>query len=132
MKIGDNHIATLWDVGGQERLRALWPHYYKGIDAVIFVVDSADVTRMPEARSELHNAYTDRELAQVPLLVLANKQDVEHAETTDDIVNSLGLNTLPHQSYHVQSTSLMNGQGVEEGMKELDRMLAQRRLKNTT
>ena len=58
-------MATLWDVGGQERLRAIWPHYYKGIDAIIYLVDSSDPSRMPEAKYELQNAYTSRELVQV-------------------------------------------------------------------
>ena len=58
-------MVTLWDVGGQERLRAIWPHYFKGIDAIIFLVDSADASRIPEAKYELHNAYTSRELAMV-------------------------------------------------------------------
>ena len=58
-------MATLWDVGGQERLRAIWPHYFKGIDAIIFIVDSSDASRIPEAKYELHNAYTSRELIMV-------------------------------------------------------------------
>ena len=63
-------MATLWDVGGQERLRAIWPHYYKGIDAIIYLVDSSDPMRLPEAKAELQRAYTSRELVQVTSLVL--------------------------------------------------------------
>jgi ADP-ribosylation factor protein 1 len=32
----------VWDVGGQDKIRALWRHYYVGCDGVIFVVDSND------------------------------------------------------------------------------------------
>ena len=37
-----NISFTIWDVGGQDRLRKLWRHYYKDNDALIFVIDSAD------------------------------------------------------------------------------------------
>jgi GTPase SAR1 family protein len=36
----------VWDVGGQQKVRALWNHYYKGADAVIFVVDASDASRI--------------------------------------------------------------------------------------
>ena len=65
VKIGAHHFATLWDVGGQERLRAIWPHYFNGIDGIIFLVDSADASRIEEAKFELHNAYTSKELTMV-------------------------------------------------------------------
>ncbi|XP_070571399.1 ADP-ribosylation factor 1-like [Ptychodera flava] len=38
----------VWDVGGQEKIRALWRHYYTGIDGLIFVVDSSDKLRLGE------------------------------------------------------------------------------------
>ena len=44
---------TIWDVGGQERIRCLWTHYYPGTDALIFAVDSADKERFSEAADEL-------------------------------------------------------------------------------
>ena len=48
------HISfTVWDVGGQTKIRALWQHYFQDSDAVIYVVDSSDRQRMTEARDEL-------------------------------------------------------------------------------
>ena len=44
----------VWDMGGQDKIRQLWSHYYEGTQALIFVVDSADAERMDEARQELH------------------------------------------------------------------------------
>lgn len=37
---------TVWDIGGQSKLRDLWYHYYQGSDAVIYVLDSADEERL--------------------------------------------------------------------------------------
>ena len=39
---------TVWDVGGQDKIRRLWHHYYLGTNAVIFVVDSNDRERIEE------------------------------------------------------------------------------------
>merc|ERR1719197_2217196 len=41
-----NVNMTIWDVGGQTKIRPLWRHYYQNIDGIIFVVDSNDKERM--------------------------------------------------------------------------------------
>merc|ERR1712117_573129 len=33
---------TIWDVGGQTKIRPLWRHYYMNTHALIWVVDSTD------------------------------------------------------------------------------------------
>lgn len=67
---------NVWDVGGQDKIRPLWRHYYSGTQGLIFVVDSSDTARVEEARSELHKIINDREMKDALLLVFANKQDV--------------------------------------------------------
>merc|ERR1712159_783111 len=37
-----NITFTVWDVGGQDKIRPLWRHYYEDAHGVIFVVDSND------------------------------------------------------------------------------------------
>merc|ERR1711970_1571886 len=44
---------TVWDIGGQDKIRGLWRHYYQGTHAAIFVVDSNDQDRIEDAREEL-------------------------------------------------------------------------------
>ena len=44
----------VWDIGGQEKIRPLWRHYFQGTDAVIFVVDSLDEERLDGSSQ---NAY---------------------------------------------------------------------------
>ena len=36
---------TVFDMSGQGRYRNLWEHYYKDVQAVIFVVDTSDKIR---------------------------------------------------------------------------------------
>ena len=47
-----NVTFTVWDVGGQEKLRPLWRHYFNNTDGLIFVVDSMDRERVNKAAAE--------------------------------------------------------------------------------
>lgn len=66
--------ATVWDVGGQDKIRPLWRHYYQNTQGLIFVVDSNDRDRVDAARDELHRMLNEDELRESILLVFANKQ----------------------------------------------------------
>ncbi len=73
---------NVWDVGGQDKIRPLWRHYFSGTQGLIFVIDSNDRARIDEARQELHRIILDREMKEALLLVFANKQDVKGGEMT--------------------------------------------------
>ena len=48
-----NICFTVWDVGGQDKIRPLWRHYFQNTQGLIFVVDSNDRERISEAQDEL-------------------------------------------------------------------------------
>ena len=48
-----NICFTVWDVGGQDKIRPLWRHYFQNTQGLIFVVDSNDRERIDEAQKEL-------------------------------------------------------------------------------
>lgn len=75
-----NTKFNVWDVGGQDKIRPLWRHYFSGTQGLIFVVDSNDRDRMEEAKSELARIIQDREMKDALLLVFANKQDIGGGE----------------------------------------------------
>lgn len=50
-----NICFTVWDVGGQDKIRPLWRHYFQNTQGLIFVVDSNDRDRINEAEKELQN-----------------------------------------------------------------------------
>lgn len=66
----------MWDVGGQDKIRPLWRHYFQNTQGIIFVVDSNDRDRVVEAREELQRMLNEDELRDALLLVFANKQDL--------------------------------------------------------
>lgn len=72
--------SLLQDVGGQDKIRPLWRHYYTGTQGLIFVVDCADRDRIDEARQELHRIINDREMRDAIILIFANKQDLQDGE----------------------------------------------------
>ena len=80
---------TLWDVSGQAT--RLWKHYFDKIDAVIFVVDSTDEKRFAKSRSLMHKTLRDADLQKVPVLIFANKQDMENAKSPNEINEELKL-----------------------------------------
>ena len=74
---------TVWDVGGQDKIRPLWRHYFQNTQGIIFVVDSNDRDRVVEAREELQRMLNEDELRDALLLVFANKQDLPVCAGTD-------------------------------------------------
>ncbi|XP_041469692.1 ADP-ribosylation factor-like [Lytechinus variegatus] len=115
---------TVWDVGGQERLRALWRHYYVGTEGIIFVIDSADQMRFLDAREELFNMLnSDDILDGTPLLILCNKQDMSEAESVSRISETLDLKRITKNPWHIQAISALSGEGLLEGMTKIAKMV---------
>jgi ADP-ribosylation factor-like protein 3 len=75
----------IWDIGGQKPLRAYWSGYYDKVRGLVWVIDSADTRRMEETGSELAALLQEEKLAGVPVLVLANKQDLATASQPDEV-----------------------------------------------
>ncbi len=99
----------MWDVGGQDKIRPLWRHYYQGTQGLIFVVDSNDRERVSEAAEELGKMLREEELKDVVILVLANKQDLPNAMSVAEITDKLGLHSLGQRKWYIQSTCATTG-----------------------
>lgn len=79
------------DLGGHQSARKLWKEYFTTVDGVIYIVDSMDRERFPEAKKELDQLLTDEMLQNVPFLVLGNKIDITSAASEDELRTALGL-----------------------------------------
>lgn len=111
-----NVELNVWDVGGQDKIRALWKHYYHGTDAIIFVVDSSDKERFEEAREELHKLLVQEELRDACLLVYANKRDLPGSVSAAQLADELHLNKLRKREWFVQDSVATQGDGLFEGL----------------
>ena len=95
-----------WDVGGQDRLRALWQHYFDNTQGLIFVVDSADRDRITEAAETFQRVAADDKLKNVPILIYANKQDLPGALTVPELTDKLGLTKLRNDvKWYIQASN---------------------------
>ncbi len=72
-------IFTIWDVGGQDRVRPLWRTYARGAEGIMFVIDSADHNTLEEAKLELIQLFKHSDTNHLPIVILANKQDMPNA-----------------------------------------------------
>eukprot|EP00697_Spironema_sp_BW2_P004487 gnl/Spiro4/16104_TR8661_c0_g1_i1.p2 gnl/Spiro4/16104_TR8661_c0_g1~~gnl/Spiro4/16104_TR8661_c0_g1_i1.p2 ORF type:complete len:184 (+),score=40.72 gnl/Spiro4/16104_TR8661_c0_g1_i1:48-599(+) len=107
---------TVWDVGGQHKIRPLWKHYYNNTQGLIFVVDSSDRERAEESHRELLKMLSEDELREAVLLVYANKQDLPGAMTAAEVAQVLGLYNLRSRQWHIQPTIATTGDGLYEGL----------------
>jgi len=107
---------TVWDVGGQDKIRPLWRHYYLNTQGVIYIVDSNDRGRIEEAALELHKVLRENDMRDVALLVLANKQDMPQALSVAEITEKLGLNSLKSRQWFIQASCAKSGDGLYQGL----------------
>merc|ERR1712227_438055 len=119
-----NICFTVWDVGGQDKIRPLWRHYFQNTQGLIFVVDSNDRERISEAKDELQRMLTEDELREAHVLVFANKQDLPNAMTASELTDQLGLQSLRNRKWYIQATCATQGHGLYEGLDWLSNELA--------
>jgi ADP-ribosylation factor-like protein 3 len=81
------------------------------------VIDSADKRRLEETGLELVTLLEEDKLANVPILVFANKQDLLNALPASDISTALNLSTIRDRTWHIQACSAKTGEGLQEGME---------------
>jgi ADP-ribosylation factor 6 len=129
-----NTKFNVWDVGGQDKIRPLWRHYFSGMvsllcccgtrisyptgtQGLVFVIDSSDRARLEEAKTELQRIIQDREMKDALLLVFANKQDLPGAMRPDELSRRLQLDEIARNHiWKVEPSCATTGEGIFEGL----------------
>ncbi|XP_027530191.1 ADP-ribosylation factor-like protein 11 [Neopelma chrysocephalum] len=114
---------TLWDVGGQDSLRASWPDYLEDINTLVFVIDSTDMARLSEAAAALEEALSHPSMAGIPILLLANKQEVPGALAPAELGEMLRRGRLAEHRWMLRGCSAHTGQGLQEVLAVLGELL---------
>eukprot|EP01088_Endostelium_zonatum_P014248 TRINITY_DN3041_c0_g1_i1.p1 TRINITY_DN3041_c0_g1~~TRINITY_DN3041_c0_g1_i1.p1 ORF type:complete len:178 (-),score=31.98 TRINITY_DN3041_c0_g1_i1:108-641(-) len=118
---------TVWDVGGQDKLRQLWKHYYLSSSAVIYVVDSNDRDRIEEASRELHKLLDIEEMTECrAVLVFANKQDVKGCLSTAEVTEQMRMSEVK-MAWKVQACVATEGEGLHEGLNWIATVLKKKK-----
>ncbi|CRK86975.1 CLUMA_CG000788, isoform A [Clunio marinus] len=101
---------------GNAKIRPYWKNYFENTDVLIFVVDSSDRKRMGESTDEFNELLKDEKLRSVPILVLANKQDLTSALKSSEVAELIGLVKMKDRDWQIQACSAIDGAGLQEAM----------------
>ena len=86
-----NVNVKVWDLSGQLKLRNTWKYYYESVNGIIFVIDASNRDTLGEVRDTLHQVMAETADTKIPILIFANKQDLEGALAYSEVRNELAL-----------------------------------------
>ncbi|XP_057335689.1 uncharacterized protein LOC130674387 [Microplitis mediator] len=93
-----NYICNVWEIGGSDEVRKHWNNFLQDTDLLLFMVDASDANQLSQAVLSLKEILGDNRMDNVPILVIANKQDVPDALKADQIKRALDLHSIsPHK-----------------------------------
>ncbi|XAR66213.1 hypothetical protein NMG60_11012361 [Bertholletia excelsa] len=111
-----NTKLVFWDLGGQPGLRSIWEKYYEEAHAVIYVIDAACPSRFEDSKSALEKVLRHKDLKGAPLLILANKQDLAEAISSEEVAQYLDLKKLDKRTFTFEAVSGYDGTGIKESV----------------
>ncbi|KAJ1968452.1 ADP-ribosylation factor protein 3 [Dispira parvispora] len=117
----DRSRIKFWDLGGQRELHSIWERYYPESHGIIFVIDATDRERLEECRKTFENIMKQDEVEGVPVLMLANKQDLPVAmavEEIKEVFNKIAYG-LGARDSKVLPVSALAGDGVRDAVEWL-------------
>ncbi|KAJ6239057.1 adp-ribosylation factor-like protein [Anaeramoeba flamelloides] len=117
-KKGRASIKT-WDISGQLKYRKVWERYCKGVNVIVYVVDSNDKKRIKESKKELRELVSKQALKRIPLLVLGNKNDLKKAVPVKKLIELMELDKIKDREVCCYSVSAKNKNNLNVMMKWL-------------
>lgn len=108
-------------MSGQGRYRTLWEHYYRDVQAIIYVLDSTDKIRVCVAKEELDQllGHEDIRGSKIPILFFANKMDIPGAMSPEICAEEMELDRIRDKPWHITSSNAITGDGVSNGIEWL-------------
>ncbi|KAG8004442.1 ADP-ribosylation factor-like protein 11, partial [Nibea albiflora] len=91
--------------------------------ALVFVVDSSDPARLPEAQKVLKKVLADEKLRGIPLMVLANKKDLPNSMTIREISKQLNLPSYTDRLWEIQACSALKGLGLQQAFMSVNKLI---------
>ena len=114
------------DIGGQDKLRGIWKFYIKNCEGLFYVVDSSDRERIELARNELYNLLDFEDMKKIPVIVIANKQDIESSMSLIEIEKAMKLQEIQNP-YHIYGTCAVSGEGLLKAFSHMTEAIKENR-----
>lgn len=106
---------NLMDMGGQKDFRDLWIGEASSAECVIFMIDAYAKERFNEAKDELWKLSDI--FKKKPLIILANKYDLQPVAQINEIISALDLDKL--RSFEVIPVSCKTGYGIVKAFMKI-------------
>ena len=119
---------NVMDMGGQKDFRSLWIGEASTAECVIFMIDANARERFNEARDELWKLSSI--FKKKPLIILANKYDLQPVASIGEIIEALNLKDLP--SFEVLPISCKTGYGIVKAFMKIYYKLTGKQLTQKT
>ncbi|NXS35722.1 ARL14 protein, partial [Pomatostomus ruficeps] len=120
IEVGKDFTLTFWDVGGQKKMRELWSNFLEDADGLLYVVDSSDKRRLEESRREFELILKNESIRNVPVVVLANKQDLPGALNAEEVTRRFKMQKFcSDRSWYVQPCCATSGEGLAEALQRV-------------
>ncbi|KAK8964875.1 ADP-ribosylation factor 3 [Platanthera guangdongensis] len=114
-----NAKLVLWDLGGQVGLRTIWEKYYEEAHAIVYMIDASCPSSFEDSKSALEKVLRHDDLRGAPLLILANKQDLPDAVSSEELARYLDLKELGERLYLFEAVSAHDGMGIKYAIEWL-------------
>ncbi|NXS99412.1 ARL14 protein, partial [Jacana jacana] len=111
---------TVWDVGGQQKMRQVWCNFLENTDGLMYVVDSSDKRRLEESKKEFELILKNESIRRVPVVMLANKQDLPGALNAEEVTRRFHMKKYcSDRNWYVQPCCAITGEGLAEALQRL-------------
>ncbi|XP_050758783.1 ADP-ribosylation factor-like protein 14 [Gymnogyps californianus] len=120
IETGKDFTLTFWDVGGQQKMRQVWCNFLENTDGLLYVVDSSDKRRLEESKKEFELILKNESIKSVPVVLLANKQDLPGALNAEEITRRFNMKKYcSDRNWYVQPCCAITGEGLSEALQRL-------------
>ena len=106
----------IWEIGGQKKIRPLWIHYLNNINGLIWVYDISNNQRIEESQKELRKILDDLGVNNIPLLIFANKSDLNtNGNKVEYFLDGI-QDYLNNRPYFVKECNINDEESYQEGI----------------
>lgn len=77
------------------------------------MIDCSDRKRLTETGNEFAELLADEKLNDVPIMIFANKQDLDNVLKVSEVAEAIGLVKLKDRTWQIQECSALEGTGIK-------------------